>query len=214
MLEATTAERLVRLRLMLASAVSAASDTTQGGRHAAVIALDGVVELALGLAFHHRNLSVKRDGFHEHKTALREDLAGTWTPRGEQGVNELHRARNSAHHGLLPAAHHIPTWTANVEQFVGSLVGAAFIRQTLNDSAIQQTRDEFGFPLEAAEAALVRRRDATAEAGEDTQTAEAARAPADYSGMYVDYTSGDGVIHVGYKTRLAENLAEFKSAFP
>lgn len=113
-----------------------------------------------------------------------------------------------------------PTLGGRVEEIASQrrLLGLddseSFIRQTLNDPDLDATVEEFGLPLQPQEAALIRKRDATAEAGEETQEAEAARNPDDYAGMYIDYTTGDGLLFVGFKSNVEQNLAAFKAAYP
>lgn len=144
MLEPTTAERLMRLRALLMAAIASASDTTATGRHAAVTALDGVCELAMGLAAHELNVSLKdKEPFPAQLGKLRSNLGAKWEPAGVQAVTELHRARNDVQHfGLLPDPSHVPIWTNEVERFVFSLVRAAFAADLATVSASGAVEDE------------------------------------------------------------------------
>jgi hypothetical protein len=125
-IEASAAERLVRLRLLLLAALASISDTTAYGRHIAVIALDGACELAMGLAAHQRGMDVGNKPFPQLLRELRQELT-EWDAVGAQGVSELRRTRNAVQHeGVLPDAVHVPIWASEVERFVYSLVKAAF----------------------------------------------------------------------------------------
>ena len=143
-MEPTTAERLVRLRSLLIAAQASASDETAVGRHSAVIALDGVCELALGLAAHHLGVPVaSKGGLPALLERVRSHLGKRWVQDGVQGFVELHRARNDAqHYGLLPDAAHVPLWTAEVERFVRSLVAASFAQDLAAVSAASAVEAE------------------------------------------------------------------------
>jgi hypothetical protein len=150
----TTAERLVRVRVLLVAAQAAATDGTPVGRHAAVVALDGVAELAMGLAAHELGVPVAgKGGVPGLLDRLRDALGEAWAQEGVQGVAELHRARNAVQHaGVLPDAAHLPLWTAEVERFVHSLVAATFgaeLAAVSAASAVQQL--ELREPLVEAE---------------------------------------------------------------
>lgn len=126
MIDPSVAERLVRLRIFVVSALASISDTTAYGRHLAVIALDGACELAMGLAAHTRGIEVGQKPFPWVLRELRRELSD-WTAHGAQGVSELHRARNAVQHeGVLPDPEHLPIWASEVERFVYSLIRSAF----------------------------------------------------------------------------------------
>lgn len=125
-LEPTTAERLSRLRQLLAKAQNRAGDTSVLGHHLALIALDGVAELALGLCLHQRSLT-DPGSVPGMVTMLRNDLGDRWAGAGLQGFNEVHRARNLAQHqGILPAPDQLPRWAAEIEIFVRDLISTVF----------------------------------------------------------------------------------------
>jgi hypothetical protein len=155
MLEATTAERLVRLRHLLHAALSAGSDETAPGRHQAVIALDGVCELAMGLAASELDLDPRRD-FFALLQSVTTRLGTRWRQDGAKGVRELHRARNNLqHHGVLPDHGHLPVWAAEVERFIASLVAAAFeVELATVSSAAAVESDELRELLTRAECEL------------------------------------------------------------
>jgi hypothetical protein len=127
-LDAVVAERLVRLRLLLAGALAAATDQTPTGRHVSVVFLDGVTELALHLAADEVGINVTpRQGLEDIYAALANELGSAWDGKSWKGVRELHRARNNLqHHGILPDAQHLPLWAAEADRFVHSLVAVAF----------------------------------------------------------------------------------------
>jgi hypothetical protein len=125
-LEPTTAERLARLRILLNDAQSRAGDTSVLGQHLAVIALDAVGELAIGLCLHERSLE-HPGGVPRAVKRLRTDLGMEWQGLGRQGFDELHRARNLAQHqGVLPAADQLGRWAAETETFVRDLVSTVY----------------------------------------------------------------------------------------
>jgi hypothetical protein len=127
-LDAVVAERLVRLRFLLAAALAAANDQTPTGRHVSVVFLDGVTELALHLAADELGINVtSRQGLEDVYGLVAGELGSGWDRKSWKGVRELHRARNNLqHHGVLPDAQHLPLWAAEADRFVHSLVAAAF----------------------------------------------------------------------------------------
>jgi hypothetical protein len=110
------------------AAQAAATDQTSTGRHAAVVALDGVCEMAMGLAAREQGLEIKeREGMPALLRRLAGELGQRWRDAGTKGFLELHRARNAAQHdGVTPAAEHIPIWAAEVERFTKSLIAVVF----------------------------------------------------------------------------------------
>ena len=157
MVEGVTAERLVRLRVLLAGALAAATDQSVTGRHISVIFLDGVSELALHLASDQLDLDVTaKHGFDDVYAMVAGELGVSWNRRSAKGVRELHRARNNLqHHGVLPDADHVPVWAADVDGFVHSLVRAAFGEDLASLTATEAIGDDdLRSRLSAAEAAI------------------------------------------------------------
>jgi hypothetical protein len=127
-LDIATRSRLVRLKTFLLDAQRRAADTTEPGRHLAVVALDGVCENALYLAVNGLGVDLKpRADFPEMEAKLRVHLAERWDRSGWAGVRAMHRVRNLAQHeGVLPDVEQVRLWTIDTERFVRSLVGATF----------------------------------------------------------------------------------------
>lgn len=128
-LEASTAARLVSLRLLLHSSQAAATDQTSAGRLRAVVALDGVCELAIGLASRERNVRLKEvEGIPEQVRRLQGHQSfRRWKADGLKGVLELHTARNAAQHeGVSSDTEHVQRWSIETEKFVTALVAVAF----------------------------------------------------------------------------------------
>jgi hypothetical protein len=148
----TTAERLSRLRLLLTEAQIRASDTSAMGEHLAVIALDGVGELAVGLCVHERTLQRPRE-LPKAIKSLVDDLGDAWKQDGLQGFIEVHDARNLAQHqGTLPAASQLTRWAAETEVFVRGLIAAVFGVELREVSSALGVRDgELRALLEEAE---------------------------------------------------------------
>src|SRR4051794_39774018 len=103
-MDAVTAERLIRLRVLLSAALAAATDQTASGRHVSVIFLDGVSEMALHLAADELGINVgPRHGLEDVYANVARQLGGSFNGKGWKGVRELHRARNQLqHHAELP----------------------------------------------------------------------------------------------------------------
>lgn len=109
-LSAADAERLSRLRIMLAEAQSRIADQSALGQHLAIVGADGVGELAIGICAHKRGVYRPFKPLPVTLTALLEDLSTNDAP-GAQGFTELHVARNQAQHqGILPAPDQLPRW--------------------------------------------------------------------------------------------------------
>lgn len=125
-LDATEAQRLSRLRVLRAEAGRRAGDESELGLHLAVLAIDGIGELAVGLCIQHLGLSVKgAAGVPARLERLLEHLQ--ISPPGAQGFRELHRMRNLVQHaGVLPAPEQVPRWLAETEQLTDALVDATF----------------------------------------------------------------------------------------
>ena len=126
-LDPSTLNRLLQLRILLAEAQERSRDRTAVGRHAALILLDGSCEYALRLVAWDRTLTMKaRVDFHDTYATVKGALP-QWKPQGWAGVNTLHGARNQAQHsGTLADPDEFPSWAADAERFIGSLVAAAF----------------------------------------------------------------------------------------
>lgn len=156
-LDAVVAERLVRLRLLLAGALAAATDQTPTGRHVSVVFLDGVTELALHLAADEVGINVTpRQGLEDIYALLAGELGSAWDRKSWKGVREMHRARNNLqHHGVLPDAQHLPLWAAEADRFVHSLVAAAFDADLMAVRAADAVEDQkLREQLAQAEAAI------------------------------------------------------------
>jgi hypothetical protein len=109
-LSAADAERLSRLRIMLAEAQGRIADQSALGQHLAIVGADGVGELAIGICAHKRGVYRPFKPLPVTLTALLEDLSANDAP-GAQGFTELHVARNQAQHqGILPAPDQLPRW--------------------------------------------------------------------------------------------------------
>jgi hypothetical protein len=117
--------QLQRLRFMLEDALGRSQDPTEQGRHSAIVLLDGACEHAMGIALGHRGKSIPRQ-FPQKFDAL-QDALGDWQPDSWAAVLQLHEARNQAqHHGTVPDASNMPTWAAQGQRFIDSLVAAVF----------------------------------------------------------------------------------------
>ena len=107
-----------------------AMDTSDTGRHLALIGLDGACEYAIWLAARSHGVSVKRanPSFPEQYGALKAALnQPRWEPQGWPGVEQLHRARNDAQHSAIaPDPNQLPIWTDAAWAFIDSLCRAAF----------------------------------------------------------------------------------------
>lgn len=125
-----TVSALVRLRMLAEDARRRALDTSDVGRHIALIALDGACEYALWLAARTHGVPFKEDRpslsaqYGALKTALDKPR---WQPRGWSAVEQLHRARNDAQHAAVAAdAAQLPLWSDAAWAFIDSLCQAAF----------------------------------------------------------------------------------------
>jgi hypothetical protein len=125
-LSATDAERISRLRIMLADAQSRITDPSGLGQHLSIIGIDGVGELAIGLCAHKRGVQQYRSPLPKTLTRLLEDLEIKGAP-GEQGFRELHEARNQVQHqGILPSPDHLPRWLDETAALVTFVVERCF----------------------------------------------------------------------------------------
>ena len=132
MLRSPTTAGLVRGRWLLEHAESLARDTSDPGRHLALIALDGAVEYALWLVVNTTGARVKgeRPNFGDLIGAVRQHLdqmGRPWAETGHAGVDQLRRARNPAQHaGVAVDADQLPGWADAARAYIDSLWQAAF----------------------------------------------------------------------------------------
>ncbi len=106
-----------------------AQDTSEAGRHVALIALDGACEYALWLATRAHGLAFKNDRvpLGELHSSLKGALGDRWQVRGWTSVSQLHRARNEAQHAaVVPDAGQLPLWRDAAWAFIDSVCRAAF----------------------------------------------------------------------------------------
>jgi hypothetical protein len=125
-LNAAEAERLSRLRIMLAEAQSRIADQSALGQHLAIVGADGVGELAIGICAHKRGVHRHNQPLPAALSQLLSNLSAHDAP-GAQGFKELHAARNQAQHqGILPAADQLPRWIDETAALVTFLVQRCF----------------------------------------------------------------------------------------
>jgi hypothetical protein len=124
-----TTQALVRLRLLAEDAARRADDTSEAGRHQAVIALDGACEHALWLATRACGIQLterQRGSVPALQRAVREQRPD-WRIEGWPGVNQMHDGRNAAQHsGVTPPLEQVPAWRDATLAFVDSLCREAF----------------------------------------------------------------------------------------
>jgi hypothetical protein len=125
-LDPSAAQRLSRLRALLADARRRAGDESELGLHLAILAIDGIGELAIGLCIEHLGIRVKpTDGVPARLSRLLAELK--ITPPGTKGYGELHKVRNLVQHeGVLPQPEQLPRWLAETEQLADAIVKATF----------------------------------------------------------------------------------------
>src|SRR3954471_16221566 len=125
-LDPSDAQRLSRLRALLGDARRRAQDESELGLHLAVLAIDGIGELAIGLCLEHLGIHMKStDGVPARLSRLQAKLR--ITPPGTKGYGELHKVRNLVQHeGVLPRPEQLPLWLAETEQLTDSLIKATF----------------------------------------------------------------------------------------
>lgn len=125
-LSPTDAQRLSRLRILRSEARRRSRDRSDPGVHLAVIAIDGVGELAVGLCVRQQGVAVK----HDAPLAVRLDRLAVHlriAPPGRKGFEDLHKARNLVQHeGILPDREQLPLWLAETEQLTDALIEASF----------------------------------------------------------------------------------------
>lgn len=142
-LDPSEAQRLTRLRVLLADAHRRVDDQSDLGEHLAVVALDGIGELAIGLCMHKRGLRPKqREGVPDMLRRLTDEL-DVVDPPGARGFRELHRMRNMVQHqGVLPAANQLPLWLAETEKLIDFLVDRSFGVSLMKVGSASGVRDE------------------------------------------------------------------------
>lgn len=112
--------------MLLGDARRRVGDESELGLHLAVVSVDGIGELAIGLCAEHLGARAKRGTGVPGLLDAVIDVIGS-TPPGKKGFLELHRARNAVQHdGILPAPAQVPLWLAEAELLIGGLIEAAF----------------------------------------------------------------------------------------
>jgi hypothetical protein len=120
-----TRRQLQRLRFLLEEALARTQDSTDIGRHSALVLLDGACEYAMSVALGHLGQQIERQ-FPQKFDALKK-ARPEWKPDTWSSVMQLHRARNDAqHHGTVAAASYMPSWAAQAQRFIDSLVQVTF----------------------------------------------------------------------------------------
>lgn len=154
-LNAAEAERLSRLRIMLAEAQSRIADQSALGQHLAIIGADGVGELAIGICAHKRGVYRAFKPLPTTLSALLENLSANDAP-GAQGFRELHAARNQAQHqGILPAPDQLPRWIDETAALSTFLVQRCFdVELSSVGSAAAITEERLASLLDEAEEAI------------------------------------------------------------
>ncbi|HWA54869.1 MAG TPA: hypothetical protein VG816_11910 [Solirubrobacterales bacterium] len=159
-LNPTDAQRLSRLRILRSEARRRSRDRSDPGVHLAVIAIDGVGELAIGLCVRRQGVAVK----HDAPLAVRLDRLVDHlriAPSGRKGFEDLHKARNLVQHeGILPDREQISLWLAETEQLTDALIEASFgvglnsvgSAAGVKDQQLRQLLSEAEKGLEAGEA--------------------------------------------------------------
>jgi hypothetical protein len=121
----STSRDLQQLRFLLEEALARSQQQAEIDRRAAVLLLDGACEYAMALALGHYGLRIDErfnQKYSDLHTCLLEWQPDTWT-----SIRQLHEARNLAqHHGALADPSLMPTWAAQTQRFVNSLVSVAF----------------------------------------------------------------------------------------
>lgn len=152
---AAAAERLSRLRIMLAEAQGRIADQSALGQHLAIVGADGVGELAIGICAHKRGVYRPFKPLPTTLADLLEDLSANDAP-GAQGFGELHAARNQAQHqGILPAPDQVPRWIDETAALSRFLVQRCFgVELTSVGSAAAVADERLASVLNEAEEAL------------------------------------------------------------
>lgn len=101
-LDLPTVSELVRLRMLAEDSRRRSEDTSEAGRHLALISLDGACEYALWLAGRAHGAKFKeRSSRSDMVSTLKSLLGERWKLQGWPGVEQLHRARNNAQHAAV-----------------------------------------------------------------------------------------------------------------
>jgi hypothetical protein len=147
--------------MLLADATTRVGDPSQLGQHLALVAIDGVGELALGMCLYRRSKPPKsRESVPAMLDRLLEDLGHPEAP-GVQGFRDLHLVRNQVQHqGILPATDQVPRWLQETEDLIAFLVRASFgveladvgSASSVADEQLHRTLGEAEKFLEAGEA--------------------------------------------------------------
>lgn len=113
--------------MILTDASSRVADQSRLGQHLALVAIDGVGELAIGLCLYRRSKPPKpREAVLAMLDRLLEDLGHPDAP-GVQGFRDLHVIRNQVQHrGILPATDQVPQWLQETEDLIRFLVRTCF----------------------------------------------------------------------------------------
>jgi hypothetical protein len=142
-IEPSEAERLSRLRMIMADASSRVGDQSQLGQHLALVAIDGVGELALGMCLYRRSKPPKpREAVPAMLDRLLGDLDHLDAP-GVQGFRDLHLVRNQVQHrGILPATDQVPRWLQETEDLIAFLIRASFGVELADVGSASSVADE------------------------------------------------------------------------
>jgi hypothetical protein len=137
----STAEALVRLRLLTGAAERLVDDTSPAGQHQALIALDGVCEYALWLALNERGIQPKfRDGLPDLYSKFAE-ATGLRSP-GWRVVGQMHQARNLAQHsGVAAGVKELPDWREATLAFIDAICVEVFATRLADISLADAVRD-------------------------------------------------------------------------
>ena len=129
-LDLPTVSELVRLRMLAEDSRRRSEDTSEAGRHLALISLDGACEYALWLAGRAHGAKFKeRSSRSDMVSTLKSLLGERWKLQGWPGVEQLHRARNNAQHAAVAIDPiQLPQWRDAAWAFIDSLCTVAFER--------------------------------------------------------------------------------------
>ena len=129
--------------MILADASSRVGDQSQLGQHLALVAIDGVGELALGMCLYRRSKPPRhREPVPSMLDRLLDDLGSPEAP-GVQGFRDLHVVRNQVQHqGILPAIDQVPRWLQETEDLIAFLVRASFGVELADVGSASSVADE------------------------------------------------------------------------
>jgi hypothetical protein len=155
MLTDSSRRDLQQLRFLLEEALARSQQKAEIDRRAAVLLLDGACEYAMALSLGRYGLRID-ERFTQKYSDLRAGLPD-WQPDTWTSIRQLHEARNLAqHHGALADPSLMPTWGAQAQRFVNSVVSVAFevdLRSVLLAESV--SNDEIRRLLVTTERALV-----------------------------------------------------------